>query len=890
MLRINRYRTATVGALAAAGAAGTLIAGGVWHPFQSNQSGQPPGTCVSTTENGVVFSFTQAVTCGQFVTGSWYVIAPVTITSITPDITVGAATENGWEANPASVSQSYDSRATTYSAAVQPTLPYAAAANTSIVKTVSLPSLSGFGANGTYIDKAVVLTVLGSVPPNDAFRPSYFGSTKTIYRQSNVNMSLLPSLAAPAGNSGPSLANVEERYQQVQLDHSWGTAASGRPSPLASFHQYGSPSISHVYGENIAIDSGEAVLRTFLNDSNAAKTNAVNDLVQAGIDYAGVAANLTVASSGGGGHQGGRKILTAYAGWLLNDTTLKNIAGTITGQGWGEDYQFYWSSSAGGTGSHFVNQPAGMALFGYVNQFSKPFPYSGSGAKDIRDSSSMVDGGLSTTGPAPANTLGFIPATTADYQAGLYIDIASTHALLVATICGIVPALRTIFNYDPEIFYADRVWEYGVWSSPDGSPSRDLGAPVRALSGTLSHGALIAASYGSSFGNAMRTAYYPDSANTYLGGSGGSGLASGLTSLSDTALPLQTSASVDTGANATAYYQIYKPASLSGSGPWPLVIWGVGSAGSNCLGAGIPAGYSLTMANCILASISATNGNDMQAAADTNGFILIAPFVDFKPDTGVSTGSHPYGGNYNTDGCPGGVCGTADYFNPKQFYYDALLYAENHTNIDLSRIYVGGDSAGGNFAESIICQSPSWSTPGATYHRSDNVPALLNAISGVGMWSGSLASVATNTAPLTSGTGAPLCNPTFSSHPVSIFRTMGTTDSIEGYDSSHLACASRTVGSFCYIGFANETSYDITKMGLSATPTSGPTTDTGLSGTASVITTTYATGGFGGKALQTVVSTGSGHDGLIYKRGCTPAATTCTYNVPNRMFAFWQAH
>lgn len=398
--------------------------------------------------------------------------------------------------------------------------------------------------------------------------------------------------------------------------------------------------------------------------------------------------------------------------------------------------------------------------------------------------------------------------------------------------------------------------------------------------------------YASAFEANMLTAYRATIGDTFCGtggcgGSGGSGLASGLTSLTDTTLPLETAAKVPTGAYATAYYQIYKPASLTGSGPWPAIIYNVGSAGGSCLGAGIPVGYSLTMANCVLASLSATNGNGMQAAADANGFILIAPFVDWKDTT---SSSHPYGGNYGNDGCPGSVCGTTDYFNPQQLDLDALTYAESHANVDLTKIYMAGDSGGGNFTEAVVCQSPSWSTPGGTYHRNDPVPALLNQIAGVGIWSGSLSSIATSTVPQSGGTGSPLCNPTLSTHPLSIFRTMGTTDSIEGYDNSHLACQSRTVGSFCYIGFANETTYQIPQWGCSATPTSGPTVDSGLSGTATVTTTTYATGCYGGRAIQTVVSSGSGHDGLIWKLGCTPAATTCTFNVPNRMFAFLSTH
>jgi hypothetical protein len=185
--------------------------------------------------------------------------------------------------------------------------------------------------------------------------------------------------------------------------------------------------------------------------------------------------------------------------------------------------QVYWSSAAGGASSHFTGQSAGMALFGYVNTFSQAFPYNGSGAKDRRDSTGpsagqfMVDGGLTTQSP-----LGVHPATvSATYKGGLYIDLASSFMQLVGTILGIVETqksdstLRTIFNHDPELFYADRLRDFGVWTQPDGTantPSRPLGSFVTALHGTA---LAIGGGYGSTFGDNMHSAYRGTS--TYTG-------------------------------------------------------------------------------------------------------------------------------------------------------------------------------------------------------------------------------------------------------------------------------------------------------------------------------------------------------------------------------------
>lgn len=480
----------------------------------ASSGGGGGGTLASsvTSPNGLTWTFDKPYPTFVFNNGD-VGVAPnsgdVAVTIISDSVPVtgsGASTRNGWMVNPSSGAQCYDGRAASFLSTAQHSYPYASSFGTSIVKAVSLSASTGTGANVTFLDKAAVLTVLSSVPATDAFRPPYYGSYKPIFTQSQLATGSLPS-KVPVG-SPPTLAQVEGRFQQVQLDHVYSTV-SGRPNPLQSFHAFNSTSTAHVYGENLAIDNCEAILRVCLNDTLAAKQNSINYLVQAGIDWYGIAkAGTIVAANGGGGHQGGRKIMVAFAGWLLGDSDVQAVAAETTGGGFGEKQQFYWSASAGGASSHFTGQGAGMALFGYINFFTKPFPYDSTrnSAKDIRDSTGpaagqfMVDGGLSCLPNASTPN-----ETSASYDPALYAGIASAHAVLACTIIGIIPALRTIFNYDYELFYADRLWDFGWWTQPDGGPTRPLGAPVAALHGTQSGGAALF--YGSSFGNAMRTAY-----------------------------------------------------------------------------------------------------------------------------------------------------------------------------------------------------------------------------------------------------------------------------------------------------------------------------------------------------------------------------------------------
>lgn len=55
----------------------------------------PAGTAASITKDGITWSFSQPVPVGQFVNGDYYVVGPVTITSISPPPTTSSPYMNG---------------------------------------------------------------------------------------------------------------------------------------------------------------------------------------------------------------------------------------------------------------------------------------------------------------------------------------------------------------------------------------------------------------------------------------------------------------------------------------------------------------------------------------------------------------------------------------------------------------------------------------------------------------------------------------------------------------------------------------------------------------------------------------------------------------------------
>ncbi|HYA61611.1 MAG TPA: hypothetical protein VED66_00305, partial [Candidatus Sulfotelmatobacter sp.] len=56
---------------------------------------QPPGTASTITKDGITWTFSESVPVGQFVTGDYYVVGPVTITAIDPAPTTSSPYENG---------------------------------------------------------------------------------------------------------------------------------------------------------------------------------------------------------------------------------------------------------------------------------------------------------------------------------------------------------------------------------------------------------------------------------------------------------------------------------------------------------------------------------------------------------------------------------------------------------------------------------------------------------------------------------------------------------------------------------------------------------------------------------------------------------------------------
>ncbi len=296
---------------------------------------QPPETQTAVvsqvTQNGITFVFAQPSRVGQFVNGDWFVLGPVAIVDMLPQVVnVGGRVMNGAMVNPspATVNQGYDSNLYTAQFAnfyqpalnralgVSPQAPLLLLAGDALVKVESLVNPPGI-AN---LQRAAVLTCLADVPYAGSFRPPYAGTDHTVrYHMGMIDWSKLANLQPASGMPLPS--EVAAKVSRVWLDHC--------PSWLGRMMhpQDNMPD----YGRDLAALIGEAALMTNCALPEVDRREITAGLVQIGIDCYG---NLTGGCRwpGLGGHASGRKLPILYAGTLLGDAGMLAIGRNYVSQ------------------------------------------------------------------------------------------------------------------------------------------------------------------------------------------------------------------------------------------------------------------------------------------------------------------------------------------------------------------------------------------------------------------------------------------------------------------------------------------------------------------------------------------------------------------------------
>jgi hypothetical protein len=329
----------------------------------------------SVTKDGVTWTFSQSVPVGQFVNGDYYVVGPVTITSIVPQPTTAKPYKNGSVVDlpTANGKSGFDSRLNDgtdeswwFDASLRKYPPITLNPGDSIVSSISLAKIHSLPEVMRATDESAspvrtmsVLTVLSAAPSADAFRPSYCDRSQTIYHAGSIQRNLLPSLVPPNPADTPPLSQFEYWYRRPWIDTN--------PFLFDAPAQY-MPS----YGQHVAFADSYAGLLLMLNFPAQQKVKLTNYLVQYGIDlYGCLQAGLSWPALGG--HHSGRKFPIIFAGIMLNDAGMKSVA-TNFPTAFGEDmqtvyidkipgnYKQAWQGATVIYGGHYGVKPDGTPI------------------------------------------------------------------------------------------------------------------------------------------------------------------------------------------------------------------------------------------------------------------------------------------------------------------------------------------------------------------------------------------------------------------------------------------------------------------------------------------------------------------------------------------------
>jgi hypothetical protein len=319
------------------------------------------------SQYGITWKFDRDYPVGQFVNGDWWVIGPVTVVSVTPgpspappnevnDLDVNEWGDTGLRDNTErrngsmvvmslGPAQGYDSRGSTYDPGASITFPYELPADRSLISSVSEVTLPNTVLQSDIMWKsektspnvlktAAVLTSLAEAPPPDAFRPTYVGANKKIFRASSLRWDRLLNLPVDATKYPvPSFEQYERYLQRPWLDHMNGAWEGNWLVPIEN---------QPPYGREVARIVGTASLMLNMDATEDQKRRLLYELVQYGIDLHGMV-ELGATYNEGGGITSGRKWPILFAGLMLDDpsftpdprnTVFHEDAQTYYGQGW----------------------------------------------------------------------------------------------------------------------------------------------------------------------------------------------------------------------------------------------------------------------------------------------------------------------------------------------------------------------------------------------------------------------------------------------------------------------------------------------------------------------------------------------------------------------------
>ncbi len=289
----------------------------------------------SITQFGVTWYFDKDYTCGTFANGDYWVLGPVTITSISPSsvIVSGSRVINGSVINPETdYYQGFDTyqfgmnEINNYDASrnaarpggevMSPANPLIIDYPASLVSGISKETISANEHNNVHT--MAVLTILNEIPEEGSFRPQYIGYDKTIkYNELILDYNKLGSLEPVAET--PAISEVLPKMEKLWIDN----------VPNWSKEMYIPKNNLPNYGRDIAGIVCDAALLLNLNFSEQEKRDLLIRMVQIGIDFYGTVTSEPhgrIYLEADGGHHSGRIWPIIFAGFMLGDEDMMTIA------------------------------------------------------------------------------------------------------------------------------------------------------------------------------------------------------------------------------------------------------------------------------------------------------------------------------------------------------------------------------------------------------------------------------------------------------------------------------------------------------------------------------------------------------------------------------------
>ncbi|MBF0102639.1 MAG: LamG domain-containing protein [Desulfobacterales bacterium] len=312
-------------------------------------------SCSSISKNGITWNFDQEYPCGTFANGDYWVVGPVKVIGIRNNYHIYGITprygQDGSMINPGTdTRQGYDDSLNSYTESLNVSHPngmdisdgnpLSLNAGETLVSSVSwlyvsednkepgCPTINGStGTPRPVLRAAAVLTCLEAVPPEGSFRPPYVGNVKNVnFNISQLQLGLLQNLSTAGLTGIPDPIAMENDFKEVWLDHVHEYLGS-------YLHPSDNMKVHSGYGQYMAMKIGDASLLLNLNYSelpgSPTKTNLMINMVQLGIDLAGIADNGGYWAPNGG-HNVGRKWPILFAGMMLNDDHMKNVGSWTT--------------------------------------------------------------------------------------------------------------------------------------------------------------------------------------------------------------------------------------------------------------------------------------------------------------------------------------------------------------------------------------------------------------------------------------------------------------------------------------------------------------------------------------------------------------------------------